>query len=99
MDGKYIYYKSKSTSGFNPETDRDYVLNKNWETVRSTDEYLNYLRNRTKAFAKGGNMYNDGGGLTDPTKPWMLPKSTMMDDPNYQSTGPEGLIIRVIHHC
>lgn len=74
IEGKYIYYKPKSTPGFNPETDRDYVLNKNWETVRSTDEYLNYLRNRTKSFAKGGNMYNNGGSFDksaasyDPTK-------------------------------
>lgn len=38
---------------------------------------------KTSNFALGGN-------LGDPTKPWNLPKSTMMDDPNYKATGPEG---------
>ena len=51
VTGNYIYYKKRGP-GYNPDVDREFVSNQNWETVRGTKQFSAYnedVENERKA--------------------------------------------------
>lgn len=66
IPGQWVYYKQRSTPGFNPETDRDFVYNKNSKTLTDTYEYHTFMNERRKAVEKNRATLNTNIQLTQP---------------------------------
>ena len=97
--GNFIYYKPRTTPGFNRETDREFVSEKNMNDIYRSREYLAYMANRQKQVALNRNpeltqplplnnttTFRMGGNMYEgggELKPWQQPSSKMTDDPNF----------------
>jgi hypothetical protein len=66
IPGQWVYYKKRSTPGFNPETDRDFVYDKNSTSLTDTYEYHTFMNERRKAVEKNRAMLNTNVQLTEP---------------------------------
>lgn len=62
-NGKYVYYREKTAPGFDPNVDRDFVLDSNWNTMVGTQEYNQYMINLRNKTAQKANSFADGGNL------------------------------------
>ena len=66
IPGQWVYYKKRSTPGFNPETDRDFVYDKNSKNLTDTYEYHTFMNERRKAVEKNRAILNTNIQLTQP---------------------------------
>ena len=64
--GQWVYYKKRSTPGFNPETDRDFVYDRNSKNLTDTYEYHTFMNERRKAVEKNRAKLNTNIQLTQP---------------------------------
>ena len=66
IPGQWVYYKKRSTPGFNPETDRDFVYDRNSKNLTDTYEYHTFMNERRKAVEKNRAALNTNTQLTQP---------------------------------